>query len=422
MHTLERDALPAYPKRMLTDGRPRTVMKFGGTSVADLDRIRNVAAKVAAQHAAGHHVAVVVSAMAGVTNRLVADVTALHALYDPAEYDAVVASGEQITAGLTATALQALGLDARSYAAHQVPIETDAAHGAARIMKVGAEAIEAGFARGQIAVVAGFQGVDPRSGRVTTLGRGGSDTSAAALAAALGAVCDIYTDVDGVYTTDPRMVPTARRLQTLTYEEMLEYASSGAKVLHPRSVELCMAHRVPLRVLSSLHADPGGTLITQEEATMEKDPVTGIACARNEVKITLTGLPDRPGIAAAVFGPPADAGINVDMIVQNMGADGRADISFTVSEADRTRTVHLLTERQADIGFAALIVRESLAKVSTVGAGMRSHPGTAARMFAVLGQIGVNAHVISTSEIKISVLIDDAQAENAVRALHEAFC
>ena len=402
--------------------KPRKVMKFGGTSVADLERIRRVAGQAAAAQAAGYDVAVVVSAMAGVTNDLVAKVTALHPLYDPAEYDAVVASGEQVTAGLTASALQALGVPARSYAGREVPIETDAAHGAARILHVGCAAIEAGFARGEIAVVAGFQGVHAASGRVTTLGRGGSDTSAAALAAALGADCDIYTDVDGVYTADPRSVPGARRLARVTYEEMLEYASSGAKVLHPRSVELCMSYGVPLRVLSSLHADPGGTLITHEEVSVEKDPVTGVACARDEVKITLVGLPDKPGTAAAVFGPPAVAGINVDMIVQSMGADARADISFTVGKADRDRTVHLLHERRADIGFERIDVREQLAKVSTVGAGMRSHPGTAARMFAVLAEQGINAHVISTSEIKITVLIDDSQAETAVRALHEAFC
>ncbi len=399
--------------------RPRLVMKFGGTSVASLERIRAAALRVQHEQQQGFDVVVTVSAMAGVTNSLVQYVTDMAPLYDPHEYDAVVATGEQVTSGLMALALQNLGLQARSYAGHQVAVVTDNTHGAARITNVQTAALEQGFARGEIAVVAGFQGVSEQ-GRTTTLGRGGSDTSAAALAAALGARCDIYTDVDGVYSADPRVVPLARKISQITYEEMLEYASSGAKVLHPRSVELSMNYNVPLRVLSSLQNLPG-TLICAEENDMEKPPVTGVAAATDESKITLRRVADKPGIAASIFVPLAAAGLNVDMIVQSMAADGTTDVTFTVGRADSARTLQVVREQKHTIGYSELHVSENLAKVSVIGAGMRSHAGTAATMFEVLAQQGINIYVISTSEIKISVLIDNAHAKAAMQALHTAF-
>ena len=398
----------------------RIVMKFGGTSVADLDRIRNVAARVKREVDAGHEVAVVVSAMAGATNQLVAWCAGLSPLHDAREYDAVVATGEQVTTGLLAIALQTLGVDARSWSGWQIPVRTDTAHGKARIEGIeGAEIIRR-MALGQVAVVAGFQGIGP-DGRVTTLGRGGSDTSAVALAAALGAErCDIYTDVDGVYTTDPRIVARARKLDKIAYEEMLELASVGAKVLQTRSVELAMKARVRVRVLSSF-VDGPGTLVVDEDEIVEQATVAGIAYSRDEAKVTVRRVPDRPGIAAAVFGPLAEANVNVDMIVQNVAADGTTDMTFTVSRADLPRAEKTLGEHQAEIGFTELIHDPEVAKISVVGVGMRSHTGVANTMFRTLAAKGINIQVISTSEIKVSVLVAAEYTELAVRALHAAY-
>ncbi len=398
----------------------RIVMKFGGTSVADLDRIRAVARRVKREVLAGHEVAVVVSAMAGVTNQLVSWCQELSPLHDAREYDTVVATGEQVTAGLTAIALQAEGIDARSWQGWQIPIRTDDAHGKARI-----EAIEAGELRrrmklGQVPVVAGFQGLGPDQ-RITTLGRGGSDLSAVALAAALEADrCDIFTDVDGVYTTDPRIVPRARKLARISYEEMLELASVGAKVLQTRSVELAMKRRVRLQVLSSFEDVPG-TLVVDEDEIVEKELVSGVAYSRDEAKLTLRRVPDRPGIAASVFGPLAQANINVDMIVQNVSADGLTDLTFTVGRADLARARAVLDSHRERIGFEDLVVDPAVAKVSVVGIGMRSHAGVANTMFRTLAERGINIEVISTSEIKISVLIREEATELAVRALHSAY-
>ncbi|MFN6955748.1 MAG: aspartate kinase [Acetobacteraceae bacterium] len=398
----------------------RIVMKFGGTSVADLDRIRNVAARVKREVDAGHEVAVVVSAMAGVTNQLVKWCQDLSPLHDAREYDTVVATGEQVTIGLTAIALQAIGVDARSWQGWQVPIVTDGAHGKARVERIeGAELIRR-MRMGQVPVVAGFQGIGPDN-RVTTLGRGGSDLSAVALAAAVKADrCDIFTDVDGIYTTDPRIVPKARKLDRISYEEMLELASVGAKVLQTRSVELAMKQRVRVQVLSSFEDVPG-SLVVDEDEIVEQPLVTGVAYSRDEAKITLRRLPDRPGIAAAVFGAMAKANVNVDMIVQNLGADGTTDMTFTIGRADLPRARQALEAAKAEIGFDTLDAADDVAKISVVGIGMRSHAGVAATMFRTLAEKGINIEVISTSEIKTSVLISADYTELAVRALHTAY-
>ena len=431
----------------------RIVMKFGGTSVADLDRIRNVAARVKREVDRGHQVAVVVSAMAGVTNTLVKWCTDLSPMHDAREYDAVVATGEQVTSGLLAICLQDSGVDARSWQGWQIPLCTDTAHGKARIGSIeGAELIRR-MQSGQVAVVAGFQGIAPDN-RITTLGRGGSDTSAVALAAALGAErCDIYTDVDGVYTTDPRIVPRARKLARITYEEMLELASVGAKVLQTRSVELAMNEGVRVRVLSSfaeaapdaaLGAPPGappgatpgapqgtppgaqsdddtGTLVVDEDEIVEKQNVAGIAYSRDEAKITVRRVPDRPGIAATIFGALAEQNANVDMIVQNISADGTTDMTFTVGKADLPRARTALAGIKRQINYAELIEDPDVAKISVVGVGMRSHAGVANTMFSALADKAINIQVISTSEIKVSVLIAAEYTELAVRALHTAY-
>ena len=398
----------------------RIVMKFGGTSVADLDRIRNVAARVKAQVDQGDEVAVVVSAMAGTTNQLVDWCQKLSPLHDAREYDAVVATGEQVTAGLTAIALQSLGVDARSWMGWQVAVETDGQHGKARINSIEGEELIARMQAGQVPVVAGFQGIGPDN-RVTTLGRGGSDTSAVALAAALHADrCDIYTDVDGVYTTDPRIVAKARKLAKITYEEMLELASVGAKVLQTRSVELAMKERVRVQVLSSF-TDAPGTMVVDEDEVLEQEIVAGIAYSRDEAKITVRRVPDRPGIAAAIFVPLAEANINVDMIVQNVAEDGTTDMTFTVGKTDFPRATDVLETARQAIGFAEITTDQNVAKLSVVGVGMRSHAGVAGTMFRTLAERGINIQVISTSEIKVSVLVAAEYTELAVRALHTAY-
>ncbi len=405
----------------------RIVMKFGGTSVADLDRIRNVAERVKREVEAGNEVAVVVSAMSGVTNQLVKFCTDLSPLHDAREYDAVVATGEQVTSGLTAIALQTIGVDARSWAGWQIALKTDGAHGKARIDAIDGGTLIARMQAGQVPVVAGFQGIGPDN-RVTTLGRGGSDTSAVALAAALKADrCDIYTDVDGIYTTDPRMVPKARKLAKIAYEEMLELASVGAKVLQTRSVELAMKQRVRVQVLSSfeggnlLGSDLPGTMVVDEDEIVEQAIVSGIAYSRDEAKITVRRVPDRPGIAAAIFGPLSDASVNVDMIVQNVSADGMTDMTFTVGRADLPRAKAILAEQIATIGYAEVTTDADVAKISVVGTGMRSHAGVATTMFKALAERGINIQVISTSEIKVSVLIAADYIELAVRGLHTAY-
>src|SRR6185437_10525167 len=373
-----------YPKASRRSGRmARIVQKFGGTSVADIERIKAVARRVKREVDAGNEVAVVVSAMAGATNQLVGWTNAMGEIPDPKEYDVVVASGEQVTAGLTALALQGLGVRARSFLGWQLPVRTDRAHGKARIEAIPSDALIAGMKSGEVAVVAGFWGV-AADGRVTTLGRGGSDTSAVALAAALGAErCDIFTDVDGVYTTDPRIVAKAKKLDKITYEEMLEMASLGAKVLQTRSVELAMNHRVRVQVLSSFTEAPG-TLVVDEEEIVEKQVVSGIAYSRDEAKITLVKVPDRPGVAAAIFGPLSDHAINVDMIVQNVAENGTTDLPFTVTKADLARTVKLLEECRATLGFRDLKPDANVVKVSVIGVGMRSHVGVAQLMFKTL--------------------------------------
>lgn len=408
----------------------RLVMKFGGTSVGDLDRIRNVAHHVEREVKAGHQVAVVVSAMAGETNRLVDLARRLAPMHDAREYDVIVAAGEQISIGLLAIALQEIGIPARSWLGWQLPILTSDVFSSARIRDIDTAEMERQFAEGRVAVVAGFQGVT-EAGRITTLGRGGSDTSAVALAAALKADrCDIYTDVDGVYTTDPRIVESARRLPRVSYEEMLEMASSGAKVLQTRSAELAMVHRVKLQVRSSFDAPDSvfpedglvGTLICSEEEIMEQEVVSGVAYTRNEAKITLRDVPDRPGIAAQIFGGLADAAVNVDMIVQNVSSDGQeTDITFTVANDDLARAMRVIDAAKSEVGFSQADQKPGMSKISIVGIGMRSHAGVAQKMFQVLADKGINIHVISTSEIKVSVLIDADYTELAVRALHDAF-
>ena len=408
----------------------RLVMKFGGTSVADLERIRRVARLVNAEVAAGHQVAVVVSAMAGKTNELVAwtdgsGAAAPELGSSDSEYDVVVASGEQVTAGLLAMALRNLGTPARSWMGWQIPIIADDAHGRARIDEIPPEKLGAAMDAGEVAVIAGFQGVT-RDGRIATLGRGGSDTSAVAIAAALGAPCDIYTDVDGVYTTDPRIESKARKLAKISYEEMLEMASLGAKVLQTRSVELAMAYNVPLRVLSSF-VEPGeapgqGTIVCDEEEIVEKRIVSGVAFSRDEAKISLFGLPDHPGVSSSIFGALADANVNVDMIVQSHARTAdTANMEFTVGRRDAQRAMQIVRAAQPQIGFEDIQINEDVAKVSVIGVGMRSHTGVAKTMFSALAEKGVNIQVISTSEIKISVLIDAAYTELAVRALHAAY-
>jgi aspartate kinase len=410
----------------------RLVMKFGGTSVADLDRIRNVARHVKREVDAGHQVAVVVSAMAGVTNQLVAWCRDAAALHDAREYDAVVATGEQVTAGLLAIVLEGMGVNARSWQGWQLPIFTDNAHGSARILDVnGAEIVRRFRELGQVAVIAGFQGLHKETGRVTTLGRGGSDTSAVAIAAAIQAArCDIYTDVDGVYTTDPRIVPRARRLAKIAYEEMLELASLGAKVMQVRSVELGMMHNVPILVRSSFekpedidpNKQPLGTLICDESEIMEHQIVTGIAFSKDEAQISIRRVQDKPGVAAAIFGPLADANINVDMIVQNVSADGlTTDLTFTVPSADYERARDTIEKAKAAIGFDRLDTATDVAKVSVIGIGMRSHAGVAAKAFKALAERNINIRAITTSEIKFSVLIDAAYSELAVRTLHSLY-
>ncbi|MGH8732211.1 MAG: aspartate kinase [Burkholderiales bacterium] len=401
--------------------KTRVVMKFGGTSVANIERIRAVAQRVKREVDAGNEVAVVVSAMSGATNQLVGWCGELSPLYDAREYDVVVASGEQVTCGLMAIALQTIGVNARSWLGWQIPVESDEAHGKARIQTIRTEDMIARFKQGQVAVVAGFQGVGPDK-RVTTLGRGGSDTSAVALAAALKADrCDIFTDVDGVYTTDPRIVAKARKLDKISYEEMLEMASVGAKVLQIRSVEMAMKHGVRLQVLSSFEDKPG-TLVVDEDEIMEQELVSGIAYSRDEAKITLLKVADRPGIAASIFGPLADANINVDMIVQNVSETGdTTDMTFTVSKADFERAKQVIEGQRNQVQFAGMIADSNVVKVSVIGVGMRSHAGIAQRMFKALAEKGINIQVISTSEIKISVLVAEEYTELAVRALHTAY-
>ncbi len=399
----------------------RIVMKFGGTSVGDVERIKNVARRVAAEVESGSTVAVVVSAMSGATNQLVEWCRQVAPLYDNREYDTVVATGEQVTIGLLAMALQEIGVKARSWCGWQVPVRTDEVHGKARITAIDTEALDQSLAAGEVAVVAGFQGIGP-DGRITTLGRGGSDTSAVALAAALGAErCDIYTDVDGVYTTDPRIVAKARKLDRITYEEMLELASVGAKVLQTRSVEMAMKHRVRVQVLSSF-VDAPGTLVCDEDEIVEQELVSGIAYSRDEAKITLVGVPDRPGVAAGIFGPLAEAAINVDMIVQNVSEDGRStDVTFTVGKADLERARQVMDKTREKLDWGGLEADPAVVKISVVGVGMRSHAGIAQKMFQTLAAENINIRLISTSEIKISVLIDEKYTELALRALHSAY-
>ncbi len=398
----------------------RLVMKFGGTSVADPERIRAAAARVKREVTSGHEVAVVVSAMAGATNQLVGWCQALSPLHDAREYDAVVASGEQVTAGLMAIALQTAGVEARSWQGWQIPVYTDEAHGKARIERIAADTLLGRMRAGQVPVVTGFQGVAPNH-RITTLGRGGSDTSAVALAAALGADrCDIYTDVEGVFTTDPRIAARARKLDRISYEEMLELASVGAKVLQTRSVELAMKERVRVQVLSSF-TDAPGTLVVGEDEIVEKELVSGIAYSRDEAKVTVRRVPDRPGIAGLIFGALAEANVNVDMIVQNVAADGTTDMTFTVSRADFPRAEAVLQAAHDHIPFAEILTDPDVTKISVVGVGMRSHAGVAATMFRTLAERSINIQVISTSEIKVSVLVAAEYTELAVRALHTAY-
>ena len=397
------------------------VQKFGGTSVGDLDRIRNVATRVKSEVDAGHQVAVVVSAMAGTTNQLVSWARDIGPIHDAREYDTIVATGEQVTVGLLAIALQNLGIDARSWLGWQIPIHTDDVHGAARIDSIDSTLMRERLASGQVAVVAGFQGIAP-DGRVATLGRGGSDTSAVALAAALQADrCDIYTDVDGVYTTDPRIAPKAQKLDRITFEEMLEMASLGAKVLQTRSVAMAMRHNVNLQVRSSF-SDAPGTLVVNEDEIVEQEKISGIAYSPDEAKITIQGLPDKPGIAASIFGGLAENHINVDMIVQSAASEGQqADITFSLGRGDLDKALGLIDAARERLGFRAVDSDAGVTKISVVGTAMRSQPGVARAMFETLAERGINIEVISTSEIKISVLIASEFTELAVRSLHAAF-
>jgi aspartate kinase len=411
----------------------RLVMKFGGSSVADLDRIRNVARHVKREVDAGHEVAVIVSAMAGKTNELVAWAREASRLHDAREYDAIVASGEQVTAGLLAIVLEDMGVNARSWQGWQLPIETSNAHAAARIENInGEELIKRFRERKEVAVIAGFQGVHRATNRITTLGRGGSDTSAVAVAAAIKADrCDIYTDVDGVYTTDPRVVPRARRMEKIAFEEMLEMASLGAKVMQVRSIELGMVHNVRIFVRSSFDKpedidpysnQPPGTLICDESEIMEQQVVTGIAFSKDEAQISIRHVPDKPGVAAAIFGPLADANINVDMIVQNVSADGKTtDLTFTVPAADYERANAVIVKSRGAIGYDHIDTSTDVAKVSVIGIGMRSHAGVAAKAFKALSERQINIRAITTSEIKFSLLIDAAYTELAVRTLHSLY-
>ncbi len=405
---------------------PVLVMKFGGTSVATLDRIRRAAKRVGVEVAKGYDVIVIVSAMSGETNKLVGYVNETSPLFDAREYDAIVSSGENVTAGLMALTLQEMDVPARSWQGWQVPVKTTSAHASARIEEIPTDNINAKFGEGmKVAVVAGFQGFSPE-GRITTLGRGGSDTTAVAFAAAFGAErCDIYTDVDGVYTTDPRICDKARKLDRISFEEMLELASLGAKVLQTRSVELAMRYKVKLRVLSSFEeqSDEAGTLVCDEEDIMESNVVAGVAYSRDEAKLTLVSVADRPGIAAAIFVPLAEAGVNVDMIIQNISEEGRTDMTFSCPTDQVKRAEQALMARKdaGDINFHGLDVDEGVAKVSIVGIGMRSHAGVASKMFQVLADEGINIKVITTSEIKVSVLVERKYMELAVQALHDAF-
>lgn len=417
------DAAWLRPKGAIegTKTMARIVQKFGGTSVADTDRIRAVAEKVKREIDAGHEVAVLLSAMAGVTNRLVSYVDDISSLYDAREYDTVVSAGEQVTVGLLALALQGMGVPARSWLGWQVPIRTDSVHGKARIENIEADELDRRMKEGEVSVVAGFQGLSGEN-RMTTLGRGGTDTSAVALAAALGAErCDIYTDVDGVYTTDPRIVPQARKLERITYEEMLEMASLGAKVLQTRAVEMAMKHGQRVQVLSSFEDLPG-TLVVDEDEIVEQELVSGIAYSRDEAKITLVSVRDQPGVAAAIFGPLSETGINVDMIVQSVSGDGEStDMTFTVAENDLERAVETLRSLQDQLGCGDILFDSNVVKVSVIGVGMRSHAGVAQIMFRTLAEKGINIQVISTSEIKVSVLIDEEYMELALRSLHAAY-
>jgi aspartate kinase len=410
----------------------RLVMKFGGTSVADMDRIRNVARHVKREVDAGHEVAVVVSAMSGVTNQLVAWCRDGAALHDAREYDAVVSTGEQVTAGLLAIVLEGMGINARSWQGWQLPIITSNAHASARILDINGEELVKRFKeRHEVAVIAGFQGVHKETGRVTTLGRGGSDTSAVAVAAAIGAErCDIYTDVDGVYTTDPRVVPRAQRMPKIAYEEMLELASLGAKVMQVRSVELGMVHNVRIFVRSSFekpedidpHGTPPGTLICGEEEIVEQQVVTGIAFSKDEAQISIRRVQDKPGVAAAIFGPLAEANINVDMIVQNVSSDGATtDLTFTVPASDYQRATDVLVKAKSHVGYDRIDGATDVTKVSVIGIGMRSHAGVAAKAFKALAEKGINIRAITTSEIKFSLLIDANYTELAVRTLHSLY-
>ncbi len=399
----------------------RIVQKFGGTSVADMARIKAAAETVKREIDRGSQVAVVLSAMAGVTDQLVGYAAEAGGAHYSPEYDAVLSTGEQVTAGLLALALEEMGIQARSWLGWQLPIHTDGVHGKARIEKIEVEALEQSLSNGEVPVIAGFQGLGPEN-RITTLGRGGTDTSAVALAAALGAErCDIYTDVDGVYTADPRIVTKARKLEKITYEEMLEMASLGAKVLQTRAVELAMKAGQRLQVRSS-YSDVPGTLVVDEDEIVEHEMVSGIAYSRDEAKITLVRVADKPGIAAAIFGPLADASINVDMIVQNVSADGKTtDLTFTVAKADLDRAVKTVEANRKDLEYADLVSDPNVVKISVIGVGMRSHAGVAQRMFTALAEKGINIQVISTSEIKVSVLVAEEYTELAVRALHTAY-
>lgn len=414
----------------------RVVMKFGGTSVANNERIRNVAQHVKREFDAGNEVAVVVSAMAGTTNQLVEWVKEASPLHDAREYDAVVASGEQVTAGLLAIVLQSIGVAARSWQGWQIPVVTDQAHGSARIQSIDASEMRKRMQNREVAVATGFQGIEPERNRIATLGRGGSDTSAVALAIALDAdVCDIYTDVDGVYTSDPRIVPKAQRMSRVSYEEMLEMASLGSKVLQTRSVELAMVHGMRTRVLSSFAEvssiqpvrDGGnwgeiGTVVCDEDEIVESQVVSGIAFTKDEAKVTIQNVSDKPGVAARVFGPLSEANVNVDMIVQNLSSDGKhTDMTFTVAANDLDRTRAVLEEAKDDIGYDEIVSSADVVKVSAIGIGMRSHAGVAAKMFRALAEKNINILAITTSEIKVSVLIDAVYAELAMRTLHSAY-